>query len=301
MMELATLSVKEQREHQIESFRHDAREHPERPDYQLHLASLLLADGQKEEALREFRTLLGLNAISRIWDEAGSLLLKLPRVCTGAGISATCRGERPSARLDLALALLYLEGPESALQCLEKVSEGELSGDGLLLKANILEAAGRKAEAERELDLGLRKVSTKPQVVQQAALMLLRLNRKADALDLLEKAISANPQDQDLPLTKGMVLGLMAQLPAAEKTFLEIESRWPEWDRVYLAHGLFWSGPPGLEKRGRNFKLRLHWDPRIPVCDVLWRAWRVRQAPPRNAPVWAGLEQMLMPGCKQLP
>jgi len=53
MIKLATLTVPEQRGHQIERFRRDAREHPERPDYQLHLASLLLADSQKEEAIRE--------------------------------------------------------------------------------------------------------------------------------------------------------------------------------------------------------------------------------------------------------
>ena len=76
MLELATLTAKELRGYQIERFRRDAREHPERPDYQLHLASLLLADKQKEEALREFRLLLGLNANSQVWEEAGSLLLR---------------------------------------------------------------------------------------------------------------------------------------------------------------------------------------------------------------------------------
>src|SRR5437667_12406138 len=75
MIELATLTVPEQRARQIERFRRDAREHPERPDYQLHLASLLLADSQKQEALREFRRLLELNADSQIWEEAGPLPL----------------------------------------------------------------------------------------------------------------------------------------------------------------------------------------------------------------------------------
>jgi tetratricopeptide (TPR) repeat protein len=301
MIELATLTAKEQMGHQIESFRRDAREHPERPDYQLRLASLLLADGQKEEALREFRTLLGLNAISRTWDEAGTLLLNSEEYALAREFLQRAAGEIPSARLDLAVAILYLEGPESALQCLEKVSEGELSGDGLLLKANILQAAGRKAEAEKVLDLGLSKVSTKPQVVQQAVLMLLRLNRKADAVDLLEKAISANPQDSDLPLTKAIMLGLMERLPAAESTFGEIESRWPEWDKAYLAHGLF------LERSARpdEARQRLQIAAALGCQDPALRCALARLAglssPAPECACLTGLEQLLLPGCVQRP
>jgi tetratricopeptide (TPR) repeat protein len=250
MIELATLTAKEQRAQQIERFRRDAREHPERPDYQLQLASLLLADSQKTEALREFRTLLGLNANSRIWAEAGALLLSSQEYSLAREFLQHASEERPSSRLDLALALLYLEGPEPALRSLEKTSDGELSGDGLLLKAYILEAAGRNAEAEKLLDVGLHKVSTKPQVVQQAVMMLLRLERKKDALNLLEQAIPANPQDSDLPLTKAIVLGLMDRHAAAEKVLQEIELRWPEWDRAYLAHGLL------LERSSRTGEAR---------------------------------------------
>jgi tetratricopeptide (TPR) repeat protein len=75
MIELATLDAPEQRGREIERFRRDAREHPDRVDYQLHLARLLLADQQKEEALREFRLLLGRNANGQVWEEAGSVLL----------------------------------------------------------------------------------------------------------------------------------------------------------------------------------------------------------------------------------
>jgi len=299
MIELATLTAKEQRGHQIERLRQDAREHPERPDYQLHLASLLLADGQKDEALREFRTLLGLNAISRIWDEAGTLLLSSQDYALAREFLQRAAGERPSARLDLALAILYLEGPESALQSLENVSEDELTGDGLLLKANILEAGGRKAEAEKVLDLGLRKMATKPQVVQQAVSMLLRLNRKENALNLLERAIPANPQDSDLPLTKAIVLGLMDRYSAAEKTLREIELRWPEWDRAYLAHGLL------LERSGRPAEARQRLQTAVALGsqDPSLRCALERLAgPPNPAPECAcltGLEQLLVSGCVQ--
>ena len=98
MIELATLTAPEQRGREIERFRREAREHPDRPDYQLHLASLLLADGQKEEALREFR--LSARAECQQPDLGGGRVppLEFWGVCAGAGISPTrCGGKAFSA------------------------------------------------------------------------------------------------------------------------------------------------------------------------------------------------------------
>jgi len=75
MIELATLPVAERTEREIKRLRQDAHSHPGDPELQLRLALLLLVDGQPEEAAREFRTLLALNADSRIWAEAGTALV----------------------------------------------------------------------------------------------------------------------------------------------------------------------------------------------------------------------------------
>ena len=299
MIELATLSAPELRVHEIERFRRDAREHPDRPDYQLHLASLLLANGQKEEALGEFQVLLGRNASSQVWEEAGSLLLSSKEYKLAREFLERAAVEKPSARLDLAIALFYQEGPEPALQYLEKNPGEGLSGDELLLQANLLEAAGRKAEAEKALSQGLLQVSTKPGVVQPATLLLLRLGRKTEALNLLKQAIPANPQDSDLPLARAILLGLMEQFVAAEKAFREIELRWPEWDRAYLAHGLL------LEKNARPSEARQKLqiaktlgseDPAL-SCALARLASSSKTGP--ECACHAGLEQLLLPNCSQ--
>ena len=41
------------------------------------------------------------------------------------------------------------------------------------------------------------------------------------------------------------------RLPSAEKAILAVESRWPEWDRPYIIHGLV------LESRQRASEARL--------------------------------------------
>ncbi len=297
MIEKATLSAAEQRKLEIERFRRDAREHPDRPDYQMNLASLLLADGQNSEALREFRVLLGLNASTKVLEEAGSFLLSAKEYALAREFLQRAAPERPSARLDLAVALFYTEGPVSALQYLETIPKEEMTGDGLLLKAELLEAAGKESEVEKALDQGLRQLSVKPRMVQQATVLLVRRNRNADALELLEKAIQANPRDTDLPLTKAIVLGLMDRTPAAEKVLREIESSWPEWDRAYLVHGLL------LERTGRPREARQKLqtaaalgsqDPSL-GCALARLASGPKPGP--ECTCLTGLEQLLIPGC----
>jgi tetratricopeptide (TPR) repeat protein len=297
MIEKATLSAPEQRKREIERFRRDARENPDRADYQMHLANLLLADGKNEEAVREYRVLLGLNAGAKVWEQAGSFLLAAKEYALALEFLQRAASERPSARLDLAVALFYAEGPERALRYLETIPREEMTGDMSLLKANVLEVAGRESEAEATLDQGLRQLSVDPRMVQQATVLLVRRNRKADALELLEKASRANPAVSDLPLTKAIVLGLMDQTPAAEKVLREIESSWPEWDRAYLVHGLL------LERTGkaRDARQKLQTAAALGSQDPSLRCALARLAkapnPEAECTCLTGLEQLLIPGC----
>jgi tetratricopeptide (TPR) repeat protein len=301
MIELATLSAPEQREREIERFRRGAREHPDRADYQMNLARLLLADRRNEEALREFRVLLGLNASAKVWEEAGSFLLNSKEYALAREFLERAVSERPSARLDLAVAVFYTEGPEQALHYLETIPKEEMTGDGLLLKAELFDAAGKESEAEKTLDQGLRQASVKPRMVQQAAVLLVRRNRKADALELVEKAIQANPQDSDLPLTKAIVLGLMDRIPAADKVLKDIELASPEWDRAYLVHGLL------LERTGRprDARQKLQTASALGSQDPSLRCALARLAqtpnPGAECTCLVGLEQLLIPGCPNKP
>lgn len=233
MIELATLSEPERRNREIERFRQMSASRPDDPKLQLHLAGLLLADGRVEEAEGEFRKLLTMNADSQVWEAAGKTLLHSERYELAREFL-----ERTSARLDLAIALFFTAGPEEALKVLNEVPEGEQAGDFLLMKARILDASGQAAQAEKVLLEGLRYSTTRPEVARQATLLLIRHERNAEALDLLNQAIKSTPDSPDLLLMKAIVLGLMGRDGDAEKTLRQVESSWPEWDRPYLVHGL---------------------------------------------------------------
>jgi len=238
MIELATLPVAERTPREIKRLRQDARSHPGDPELQLRLALLLLADGQSEEAAGEFRTLLTMNADSRIWAEGGAALVGAEQYALAREFLERASAETPSARLDLAIALFFTDGPKRALQMIDTVPDGEQAGDYLLMKARILDAAGQSAEAEKVLQEGLRRSISRPQVAQQAALLLLQHHRPAEARNILGLALHANPQNADLMLINAITLALMDRKSAAEQALKEIELRWPEWDRPYVVHGL---------------------------------------------------------------
>jgi hypothetical protein len=206
--------------------------------------------------------------------------------------------ERPTAILDLAIAVFQIEGAASALTVLNRLPAGDLNGDGLLLKASVLSAAGRETEAEKVLDAGLSLAPRNPRVAERAVLLLIRLNRKQDALKLLEQSQAANPQESDLLLMGAAVVALLDRREEAEKILKDIELRWPEWDRAYVAHGLL------LESMGKRDEARIKLQTaralgsKDPALDcVLSRiADAARQESECACPT--GLEQLLFNGCK---
>jgi tetratricopeptide (TPR) repeat protein len=297
MIELATLPPRERTRRQIERLRKDAPSHPGDTELQLDLAALLLADGQTQEALQEFHALLDSNADAHIRRSAGTALLAAEQYDLARAFLEKAAADDPAARVDLAVAAFFFGGPASALEILESVPGCEQNGDCLLWKARLLDSTGHKAEAEQVLDRGLLLATTNPLVARQTALLLLRHQRNSDALTLLERSLSTSPGDADLLLARAVVLQLAGQTAAAEKAINELESRWPEWDLGYLAHGLF------LERQARPVEARQKLQtalalgtPELPARCALARIASTPAPGPKCACV-ASLMEFLFPTC----
>lgn len=243
MIESASLSPAERTKREIERLRNDARTHQDDPELQMRFASLLLTDGRVDEAETEYRVLLASNAQSRIFQQAGVFLLRFERYGLAREFLERAAASNASANLDLATAVLYIDGPDKALTVLERTPENQRPGDWLLLKAKILDAAGQAANSEKVLEEGLRQSVSRPQIAREAALLLVRHGRNQAALEFLAKAETNDPE---LLLTRASILALIGQTDTASKLLNQIESSWPEWDRPYVVHGLL------LEKTNRT-------------------------------------------------
>ncbi len=238
MIESATLAEPQRRLREIERFRRLASARPDDPLLQLNLAKLLLGDGRADEATAEFRRLLSQNAEPALWEQAGHLLVQARHYELAREFLLRAGPERPAVRLDLPIVAFHLEGPAAALQSIDAVPPLRQTADLRLLKARILDGQGQRSEAERLLAEGLGESELQPEIARQAAILLLRYKRPKDALNLLERALRANPEDSELSLARALALALSGQPAPANRAFREIASRWPEWDRIYLAQGL---------------------------------------------------------------
>ncbi len=295
MIESASLPAAERSRHEIERLRKEAAAHEDDPELQLRLASLLLVDGRGEEADAEFRVLLTRNAETRTWLQAGSYLLGFERYQLAREFLERAAASNPAANLDLAIATFYLEGPAKALGTLEKTPAPQRSGDYLLLKAWILDAAGQAAESERVLEQGLQLAVSRPQIAREAALLLIRHGRQEPALEFLAKAAGSDP---DLLLMRAIVLALAKRNGPAEAALKEIESQWPEWDRPYVAHGLLLEKVrPGEARQKLRTAMALGSQDAAARC-ALGRLMSEVSSEPQCACA-GGLREMLFPGCSR--
>jgi tetratricopeptide (TPR) repeat protein len=135
-------------------------------------------------------------------------------------------------------------------------------------------------------------------VAQQAALLLVRKNKHADAVGLLEQAAQRSQDSPDLLLTQAVVAGLMDRVTDSEKMLQRIESRWPEWDRPYLVHGL-------LLERGQSAEARQRFQTALALGsqDLAARCALARveqKAPPDpKCDCVKGLYEFLFPACEK--
>jgi tetratricopeptide (TPR) repeat protein len=233
MIELATLDPAGRRSREIERYRSMSRARPDDPLLQLHLAELLLADGQVSAALAEYRTLSALNGDAAIWARAGRALLH-----AGEYEAARLFLERAGSRLDLAGALLLTAGPAPALAALQEIPPSEQSAEYWVLRARALDAAGLVEESMHSLETALTEGFAAPPPALQASLLLAKRGRYQEALALLARTIATAPANRDLRLTEATVLALSGESVSAFKRLRQIEARWPEWERPWLVHGL---------------------------------------------------------------
>jgi hypothetical protein len=165
------------------------------------------------------------------------------------------------------------------------------------MKAKILDAAGRGEEAQKLLTQGLSRSVFRPQVAQEASMLLARHGRHEEAAALLVRAIDAAPGNSELLLAHAIVLALMDRDSAGEKRLNEIESRWPEWDRPYLVHGLLLEGAGRKAEAAQKLRIAVALGLQDPAGQcALGRISSSPQPGPHCACV-ASLRDWLFPSC----
>lgn len=296
MIEAANLTPAEHARRIAEQLRQRVRASPGDASLQLNLATTLLMQGNVEEAAATYRALLALDPSSPLSYEAGRTLLGYEQYALARDFLARAAADTPEARLDLAMALFFTDGPRRALEAVDGASKSR-GGDYPLVKAWILDAAGQAAEADKMLEENLSYSMARPRLAQEAALLFLRHNQGAKALDLIDRAIQLTPEDSGLRLTRAVVLSAMGRNAEAGKAVKEIENRWPEWDRPYVIDGLLMERASRPDDARQRIRIALALGSQDAAARCALARLAAPAAPAAECACQPGIYEPFFPGC----
>jgi hypothetical protein len=119
----------------------------------------------------------------------------------------------------------------------------------------ILGAAGQRRDAVAEMKASVGQQISHPRLVTEGALMLVRSGEPVAALEMTESAIRSMPGDRLLRLSRVAVMAASGHVKDAETATREIERRWPEWDRPYVAEALLLERDARLAAAGERIAI----------------------------------------------
>jgi tetratricopeptide (TPR) repeat protein len=205
---------------------------------QVRYLKLLLGDGKTAEAASVARRIAELKASPALLSEAAGALLAAEQYETARQMLEKTGAPTADLALDLAIATSHTVNPQAGLEQLDKIPEQKRTADFHLARAEMLDAAGRPADAAAALNQALQANPKRPELYAYAAAFLISSGRLDEALALLERGARTLPDNPDIPLMKAVALEA-SRAPEAESLLKQIEKRWPDWYRVWLAHAVF--------------------------------------------------------------
>lgn len=146
----------------------------------------------------------------------------------------------PATRIEIAELVRRASCAQAALLELDRVSDEGRQEVFHVLRAELLEAAGRRDDARREVASSRAAIARSPETAFRAAVLEFEWSDYAAAAEMVQHAA---PLRASL-LVRAAALHRLGKVADAAQILHEAESRWPEWGRVFLLHGalLAWSG-----------------------------------------------------------
>jgi tetratricopeptide (TPR) repeat protein len=234
LLDFLNLSPTQQNARYLASMRTAVAENPRDVLLKSRLAKVLLDRGDTDEAMSTFQSILAGGADNDTLADCGRTLVRHEQYQLATGFLQRV----PNPGLDLIIALLHTAGPEAALEKLDNVLDSQRDGDYYLLRAQVLDSAGKPGEAADSLNRGIRSSPTRADMYVQAAEFLIKHGHSEQAADMLEQATCLVPNAAELWMDRALVLALVKRYDEALKVLAQIESRWPEWSLPYLVNGI---------------------------------------------------------------
>jgi Flp pilus assembly protein TadD len=238
VIEAATLPPDELARRVAAEYRDAVAANPNDARLRLRLGQALIAAGRADEAEKTFRELLGMKPAADVARDAGNALVAEAKYGLAAEFLREATAGNPEAWVDLAVAEFFANGPNAAVKALEAAPRDTATGDYKVMRALVLEAAGKSDAALAEMRASAGRAVERPRVAEEGALLLARHGETERALEMLDRAIRSAPGERSLRLSRVAVLAGAGKVKEAKTAAREMENRWPEWDRAWLAEAM---------------------------------------------------------------
>jgi Flp pilus assembly protein TadD len=165
--------------------------------------------------------------------QLANALLEAGRRDDAAAAVQSVENPDSATRLEIAKILLRTSSAEAALFELDRVPEDGRMEAFHVLRAELLEAAGRRADARQEISASRAAIKRNPNAAWRAAVLEFRWGEYAAAAEMAGQAALLEPA----LLVKAAALDRLGRVGEAAAILVEMESRRPEWGRTFLLHG----------------------------------------------------------------
>jgi cellulose synthase operon protein C len=212
------------------------QKNPDNAEAQVRYLELLLGDGKSTEAADTGRKILTLNASVALLEETAGAFLAAEQYSLANDFLQHPAELAPSSnelKLDRAIAIFHVADAHAALEQMDRIPQQGRSGDYYLARMQMLEALGKSADAEVAFKEALKAKPTRPELYRQAALVLIKKQRNAEALQLLDEAGRILPDDPDLSLVKAIAFEPGTNSQQSQRLLNDLQTRWPESYRVW--------------------------------------------------------------------
>jgi Flp pilus assembly protein TadD len=205
LVDFLSLSPQEQYTHYRAGVERTVLNTPENAEAQVQFLKLCLEDGKLDQAAAVSRQIIALKpGLALLADAAGALLKAEQYPLAKEFLQQAISLEGPSGELplDLAIATFHVVNAQAGLEQLDRIPEPQRTGDYYLARAQMLDAAGKNADAIAAVNQAQTKTPTSPELYREAILLLIRNHRSREASQLLDRAARVLPDDPEIMTMK---------------------------------------------------------------------------------------------------
>ena len=259
LMRYLSLTPEQQRADYRARVEKAVRDNPGDANAQLHYLKLSLEDGQNAQAVATARTLANLKPNPAVLADAGLALLAARQYATSRELLETASSANPAAALELplAVAVFHVKGPNDGLKQMERVPDPGRNADYYLALAQMLDAAGKTADALPALDRALRAAPDRVGIYWQKMVLLKKDGKVEGALDLLDRARKALPREPAIPVLRAALLESSGRAEQARQLLDDVRRHWPESPALWVAQGMIAAAHGNPEQARRELETAL--------------------------------------------